>query len=442
MVNKAGDITRFDGVFWEKEAETLPMDDLKKLQVQRLKKTLEKVKAVPFYKDKIASIDIGKIKSVDDIQRLPFTTKNDLRNHYPYGLLAVPIESCVRVHASSGTTGSAVAVLYTENDIDTWSNLVARCMYGIGVRKHDIFQNIAGYGLFTGGLGFHYGAQKVGTLTIPASAGNSKRQIKLIVEFGTTVIHIMPSFALYLMRFFEDLGIDPKIDTKLRTFFLGAEPHSEATRKRIEAFYGVEAYNSYGLSEMNGPGVSFECHLKDGLHIWEDNYIVEIIDPDGDEPLPIGEIGELVYTTLRREAMPLLRYRSGDLACFIPEPCACGRTHRRISRIQGRKDDMIIWKGVNIFPSQIEKFVMENPEVSENFLVTLETKGIIDIMTIQIETRNEFLEGKRSEELRKKIAESFQSELLVKPQVVLVPIGTLPVTELKKAKRVIDKRSH
>jgi len=441
MGNKIANKNLFDGMFWDREAETLPRDDLEKLQVQRLKKTLEKLKAVPFYKDKIASLHIEKIKSVDDIQRLPFTTKNDLRNHYPYRLLAVPLESCVRVHTSSGTTGSAVAVLHTENDIDNWSNLVARCMYGVGVKKHDIFQNMAGYGLFTGGLGFHYGAQKLGTLTIPASAGNSRRQVRLIADFGTTVVHIMPSFALYLMRIFEDLGIDPKIDTKLRTFFLGAEPHSEATRKRIEAFYGVDAYNSYGLSEMNGPGVSFECHLKDGLHIWEDNYLVEIIDPDGDEPLPVGETGELTYTTLTREAMPLLRYRSGDLGYFIPEPCACGRTHRRVSRIQGRKDDMIIWKGVNIFPNQIEKIVMENPEVSENFLVTLETKGVTDTMTIQVETRNEFLESERSEELRKKIALSFQSELLVNPQVVLVPIGTLPVTESKKAKRIIDKRS-
>lgn len=429
--------------FWEKKIETLPTQDLKKLQAKRLRQTIKKAQTVTFYKEKFkaASTDPDKIESIDFIKRFPFTTKDDLRNQWPYGLLAVPKDDCVRVHASSGTTGRAVAMLHTEKDIDTWSNLVARCLYGVGVRKRDIFQNMAGYGLFTGGLGFHYGAQKLGTLTIPIGAGNSRRQVNLMRDFGTTVTHIMPSFAIYLMKVFKDMGIDPKRDTKLRIFFLGAEPHSEETRKRIETFYDVDAYNSYGLSEMNGPGVSFECHLKDGLHIWEDSYIVEIIDPEGDEPVPMGEVGELVYTTLQREAMPLIRYRSQDLASFIQEPCKCGRTHCRISRIQGRVDDMIIWKGVNIFPLQIEKVLMEIPEVQETYLVVLETENDVDRMIIQVEVRESFLKGEKSYELQARIVNSLQAELLAKPEVQLVSSGTIPVPEAGKAKRVIDKRS-
>ena len=429
-------------IYWEKEIESLPRKKLKELQLQRLRDIVERSEAVPFYREafKALSIDHHKIKSADSIQSLPFTKKEDLRTHFPYGLLAVPLEDCIRVHASSGTTGKAVAILHTKKDMETWSNMVARCLYGVGVRKSDIFQNMAGYGLFTGGLGFHYGAQEVGALTIPASAGNSRRQINLMRDFGTTVIHIMPSFALYLMRVFEEMGIDPKKETKIRTMFLGAEPHSEETRKRIETFYGADAYNSYGLSEMNGPGVSFECHLKEGLHIWEDNYIVEIIDPEGDEPVPAGETGELVYTTLTRQAMPLIRYRSGDLAYFIPGPCGCGRTHCRISRIQGRMDDMIIWKGVNIFPTQIEQVLMEIPELQETYLVVLETEDDVDRMTVQVEVEETILGGDMSDNLRTHILDALQSELLVRPEVQFVPPGTIPVSEVGKAKRVIDNR--
>jgi phenylacetate-CoA ligase len=428
--------------FWEKEIETLPVQDIKRLQVQRLRETIKRAEAIPFYQERVntALVHPDKIVSLDSIRFLPFTTKGDLRKNFPYGLLAVPLEECVRVHASSGTTGSAVAVLHTENDIETWSNLVARCLYGVGVRRSDVFQNIAGYGLFTGGLGFHYGAQKVGALVIPASAGNSKRQVNLMIDFGTTVIHIMPSFALYLIRVFEKMGIDPIKDTKLRIMFLGAEPHSEETRKRIEELYGVDAYNSYGLSEMNGPGVSFECHLKEGLHIWEDSFIVEIIDPKGDEPVPPGATGELVYTTLAREAMPLIRYRSGDLAYFFSAPCSCGRTHRRISRIQGRVDDMIIWKGVNIFPMQIESVLMDIPEIKGSYMVVLETDNGVDRMTIKIEVGDAYLVGEKSERFRERIVDMLQSELLVKAEIQFVPVGTISVSEDGKAKRVIDKR--
>jgi len=434
-----------ESIYWEKEIEALPRRELEELQLKRLKETITRAKAVPFYNERLkaTSFHPDRISSIDFIRTLPFTTKEDLRSQFPYGFLAVPLEDCIRVHASSGTTGRAVAILHTEKDIGTWSNLVARCLYGVGGRKSDIFQNMAGYGLFTGGLGFHYGAQRLGALTIPAAAGNSKRQIDLMVDFGTTMVHIMPSFALYLFKVFKEMGIDPKRDTKLKTMFLGAEPHSEETRKRIEMFYGADAYNSYGLSEMNGPGVSFECHLKDGLHIWEDAFIVEVIDPEGDEPVPVGEVGELVYTTLTREAMPLIRYRSGDLASFIPEPCACRRTHCRISRIQGRIDDMIIWKGVNIFPMQIDRVLMDIPEVEGTYLVILETVNDMDTMTVQVEVKEEFLKGdsRNNETLRTGIVNALQSELLVKPEVQLVPLGTIPVSEVGKAKRVIDNRT-
>jgi phenylacetate-CoA ligase len=433
-----------DSVYWEKEIETLARDEIKELQLSRLRETVSRVGKVPFYQEKFGelSFDPGNLRSVDSIKTLPFTRKKDLRNQFPYGLLAVPPEECVRVHTSSGTTGRVTAIFHTKNDVETWSGLVARCLYGVGVRKSDVFQNSGGYGLFTGGLGFHYGAQKVGALTIPASAGNSKRQVQLMVEFGTTAIHIMPSFALYLIKVFEKMGIDPVKDTKLRLMFLGAEPHSEETRKRIEGLYGAKAYNSYGLSEMNGPGTSFECPVREGLHIWEDNFIVEIIDPEGNEPVSAGTVGELVYTTLCREAMPLIRYRSGDLASFLSEPCPCGRTHRRISRIQGRVDDMIIWKGVNIFPMQIDQVLMDFSEVDGPYLVILEDKNDMDVMTIQVEIKEAFLkrDEQETEGLRNRIIEALQSELLVKPEVQFVPVGTVPVSEVEKAKRVIDKR--
>jgi phenylacetate-CoA ligase len=429
--------------FWERKIETLPVQEIIKLQIQRLRKTIKKVQAVPFYKEKFkaTSIHPDKIKSLDYVKSLPFTTKEDMRSLFPYGLLAVPLDDCVRVHASSGTTGRSVAVLHTGNDVETWSNMVARCLYGVGVGKSDVFQNMGGYGLFTGGLGFHYGAEKVGALTIPASAGNSKRQVNLMLEFGTTAIHIMPTFALYLMKVFEAMGVDPRRDTKLKIFFLGAEPHSEETRKRIEAFYGVDAYNSYGLSEMNGPGVTFECPMKDGVHVWEDNFIVEVVDPEGDEPVAVGEVGELVYTSLTREAMPLIRYRSRDLAYLISESCNCGRTHHRISRIQGRMDDMIIWKGVNIFPMQIESILMDFSELEETYLIILETENEIDKMTIQVEAGEVYMRDEKSEALRNRIVNSLQSELQVKPDVQILPKGTILVSEGDKAKRVDDKRS-
>jgi phenylacetate-CoA ligase len=310
-----------------------------------------------------------------------------------------------------------------------------------GMRKGDVFQNMMSYGLFTGGLGFHYAAEKVGALVIPAGAGNSKRQIQLMRDFETTVIHIIPSYALHLSRVFEELNVDPRNDTKLRIAFIGAEPHSEKMRKKIEEIYGMKAFNSYGLSEMNGPGVSFECPYQNGMHIWEDYYFVEIIDPNTLKPVSEGEEGELVLTTLMREGMPIIRYRTKDLTRIIPGQCACGRTHRRIDRIKGRTDDMMIVKGVNIFPIQIEKKLLEIPGVGTNFVIILEREGYDDTMIVKAEVQKEFFAGdaKQRESLRKRIVDELRADILITPKVELVGPGNLPSTE-GKALRVMDNR--
>jgi len=430
-------------MFWEKEIETRPRAELRRLQLSRLQKTVRQAQRSPAYAKifKTHRISPEKIQTLEDLKRLPFTTKEDLRKYFPYGFIAVPKEKIVRVHSSSGTTGRATAVFHTPRDLEGWANLVARCMYMVGVRKGDIFQNMVGYGLFTGGLGFQYGAERLGALTIPSGSGNSKRQIALIKDFGTTVIHIIPSYALHLWKVFEEVGVDPKKDTKLRIAMIGAEPHSDATRQRIEDMYGVKAFNSYGLSEMNGPGVAFECLEKSGMHFWEDHFLVEVIDPQTQKVLPDGEEGELVFTTLAREAMPLIRYRSKDLAAVFPEPCRCGRTHRRISRIKGRSDDMFILKGVNIFPLQIDTTLMKIAAVGTNYLVTLERENFQDQMIIQVEVRPEFFRGevRQLENLRREITEALRSELLVTPKVELVEPDSLPKSE-GKAVRVIDRR--
>ncbi len=432
-------------MFWEKEIETLKAKELRRLQLNRLKKTLRQAGKSPFYSRvfKKHRMSPEKIKTWEDVENLPFTTKEDLRKEFPYGFLTVVKEKIVRVHSSSGTTGRATAVFHTQKDLDGWANLVARCMYMAGVRNGDVFQNMVGYGLFTGGLGFQYGAERLGALTIPSGSGNSKRQIGLMRDFETTVIHIIPSYALHLRKVFEEMDLDPKKDTKLRIALIGAEPHSEATRQRIEEMYGIEAFNSYGLSEMNGPGVAFECPEKTGMHFWEDDFLVEVIDPQTEKVLPDGEEGELVFTTLNREAMPLIRYRSKDLATIFPDSCPCGRTHRRISRIKGRSDDMFILKGVNIFPLQIDTTLMNIPEVGTNYLVVLERepKNFQDRMIVRVEIRPEFFKGDlwQLESLRRQITEALKSELLVTPKVELVEPDTLPKSE-GKAVRVVDRR--
>jgi len=421
--------------------ETLSRDELEALQLKRLRETIRRAKECLFYWDKLSDIEPEDIRSLDDIRHLPFTTKEDLRENYPVGLLTRPVAEMVRLHVSSGTTGTPTAVLYTKDDLDRWADLVARCMYMVGIRPWDVFQNLSGYGLFTGGLGIHYGAERLGCLTIPAGAGNSKRQIKLLQDFRVTAIHIIPSYALHLSTVFEEMGIDPK-SLHLKIALIGAEPHSEETRRRIEEIYGVKAYNSYGLSEMNGPGVAFECKMQKGMHLWEDAYLMEIVDPDTLEPKEEGEVGELVLTTLTREGMPLIRYRTKDLTCILPGECECGRKHKRIDRITGRSDDMIILKGVNIYPMQVEKVLMSIPEVGQNYLILLEREGYIDQMRIKVEIKDEFfVEDMRVlKGLQEKIARKLKEEILITPKVELVEHKSIPRGE-GKAVRVIDNRN-
>jgi phenylacetate-CoA ligase len=342
---------------------------------------------------------------------------------------------------TSGTTGRPTAVFHTRRDLMAWTDLVARSLWMIGVRPGDVFQNMMGYGLFTGGLGFHYGAERIGTLTIPVGAGNSHRQIRLMRDFGTTVVHIIPSYALYLSTVFEEMGLDPKRDVGLRIALIGAEPHSEDMRRRIEEIYGVDAYNSYGLTEMSGPGVAFECPEKDGMHLWEDNFIAELVDPESGEPVPDGDEGELVLTCLHRRGMPLLRYRTRDLTRFHAGPCVCGRTHRRIARIKGRTDDMFVIKGVNVFPMQVEKVLLAILGVGSNYRIVLETVDMQDRMKVMVEVRGDLWHGDVEElnRLQDHIRNALREEILVTPKVELVEPGAIPSGE-GKAIRVADLR--
>ena len=380
------------------------------------------------------------IQTIDDITKLPFTVKQDLRDNYPFGLMAVPMSEIVRLHASSGTTGKPIVVGYTRKDLGIWAEVVARCLTAYGLTKNDSVQVSYGYGMFTGGLGFQYGAEKLGCLTVPAAAGNTKRQIKFITDFGTTCLHIIPSYATRLAEVMYEMGLDPRRDTKLHTVCIGAEPHSEEQRRRIEQLLGVKAYNCFGMSEMNGPGVAFECTEQNGLHIWEDNVIVEIIDPVTLQPVKEGEVGEMVLTTINREAMPLLRYRTRDLTCVLPGECPCGRTHKRLARFKGRSDDMIILKGVNLFPIQIEKILMQFKELGSNYLITIETVGNNDEMLIEVELSDLFTDDYSVlQRLTKEITRQLKDELLLTPHLKLVAKGSLPVQD-GKAVRVKDLR--
>lgn len=429
--------------YWQKDIETMGREQLQELQLKRLKETVKHAVNSPFYKEVFEKNGLtpDSIQTLDDLQKIPFTTKNDLRTHYPFGMAAIPIQKCVRIHSSSGTTGNPTVVLHSARDLDQWANQVARCMYMVGLRDTDVFQNTSGYGMFTGGLGFQYGAERLGALTVPAAAGNTKRQIKFITDFGTTCLHIIPSYATRLAEVMYEMGIDPRRDTKLHTVCIGAEPHSEEQRKRIEQLLGVKAYNCFGMSEMNGPGVAFECPEQNGLHIWEDYVIPEIINPNTLEPVPEGEIGELVLTTINREAMPLLRYRTRDLTRFIPGECPCGRTHRRLARFVGRSDDMIILKGVNIFPIQIEKILMNFKELGSNYLITIETVGYNDEMLIEVELSDLFTDDYSAlQRLAKEVTRQLKDELLLTPRVRLVGKGSLPAPEGGKAVRVKDLR--
>lgn len=423
------------------ELETLSRAEIEALQLERLKKTVAQCMNSPFYRKRFADHHItpADIRSLDDLQKIPFTTKQDLRDNYPFGLAAVPMEQVVRLHSSSGTTGTPTVILHTQKDLDEWANAVARCLYMVGLRPGDIFQNSSGYGMFTGGLGFQYGAERLGMLTVPAAAGNTKRQIKFITDFGTTALHAIPSYAGRLYEVMEEMGIDPKRDTKLHTLIIGAEPHSEEQRRRIEDMLGVKAYNSFGMSEMCGPGVAFECKEQNGLHIWEDYYIVEIVDPQTLEPVPQGEVGELVLTTINREAMPLLRYRTRDLTRILPGECPCGRHHIRLDRMKGRSDDMMILKGVNIFPIQIETILMQFAELGNDYLITLTNEEANDLMTVEVELKEFCDDYPRLQALTKEITRQLKDEILITPVVRLVPKGALPKQE-GKAVRMKDLR--
>ncbi|MDR0977368.1 MAG: phenylacetate--CoA ligase [Prevotellaceae bacterium] len=428
-------------IYWEPEIETMPRPALRELQLERLRNTLRTAMHSPYYSRVLRehAITPESIRTTDDIRRIPFTTKAQMRECYPFGMLSGDMADAVRLHSSSGTTGVPTVIVHSQHDLDSWANLVARCLYMVGVRRTDVFQNSSGYGMFTGGLGFQYGAERLGALTVPAAAGNSKRQIKFITDFGTTVLHAIPSYAIRLAEVFREEGIDPA-STSLRTLVIGAEPHTDEQRRKIERMLGVKAYNSFGMSEMNGPGVAFECPEQNGMHLWEDCYYVEIIDPDTGEPVPDGVTGELVLTTLDRTMMPLLRYRTRDLTRILPGECPCGRTHLRLDRIKGRSDDMFIIKGVNIFPMQVEKTLVRFPELGSNYLITLETVDSQDEMTVEVElselSTDNYIE---LEQTRKEITRQLRDEILVTPRVKLVKKGSLPQSE-GKAVRVKDGR--
>ena len=429
--------------YWNPQIEKMPRPELEALQLQKLKNEINCALRTPFNKSRLEAAGIRScddIKTLDDLGRIPFTTKNDLREGFPYGFLSIPKEEVVRLHASSGTTGIPTTIYFSRDDIKRWAGYMARCIYGTGCTKSDVFQNMISYGLFTGGLGLHAGGEKAGMLVIPSGPGNTARQFKLMQDFGTTVIHATPSFLLHVESKMKEEGVSRE-SIKLKKAFAGAEPYSEDTRRRIEELLKIDVYNSYGLSEMNGPSVAFECQAKRDPHLWEDSYIGEVIDPKTMEPLPDGQSGELVLTCLCREATPILRYRTRDLTSFHTEACVCGRTHRRFHRITGRTDDMLIINGVNVFPSQIEEVVMGMKEVGNNYLIVLEKEGALDRLIVKVEVGPDiFMDDARPlNALKEKIRKTLQTTITINPKVELHEGGALPVSE-GKAKRVQDNR--
>ncbi|MDD5131936.1 MAG: phenylacetate--CoA ligase [bacterium] len=429
--------------FWNKQAETMDRLALEKIQLQRLKETISYALKTHFYKNRLEKIGLKSpedIKNLSDLKKIPYTTKDDLRENYPKGLLAVAPEEVVRIHTSSGTTGIPTVIYYSREDLNNWTENLARGIVATGAGKKDVFQNMMSYGMFTGGLGLHYGAEKVGMTVIPIGGGNTKRQIQLMKDFRTTVLHITPSYLLHIHSRLEECAARVE-DLALKKAFIGAEPHSENTRKKIEGLFNIDAYNSYGLSEMNGPGVAFECVYKNGMHIWEDGYITEIIDPKTGIVLGEGEEGEVVFTNLIRKATPLLRYRTRDLAFIYKDTCPCGRTHRRLSRITGRSDDMLIVNGVNVFPSQIEEVVMRIPQVGTNYQICLEKDGALDRLIVKVEIYSKLFSGdiKELDNLKSRIKEDLRASIIINPHIELHEPGSLPVFE-GKAKRVVDNR--
>ncbi|MBN1133525.1 MAG: phenylacetate--CoA ligase family protein [Methanosarcinaceae archaeon] len=429
--------------YWNPQIERMPLDELNKLQEDKLRHIVHYVyQHSPFYRKKFDDNGVKPedIKTLEDVKKLPFTYKKDLRDTYPTGMFCVPNTLLVRFHVSSGTTGKPTVVGYTKNDISEWNTSLARALTSIGVGRGDIIQVSYGYGLFTGGLGLHYGAEEVGTTVLPTSAGNTERQIELMQDLGTTVIACTPSYFLFVNETAKKEGISIKNDTKLRVGILGAEPWSEAMRARIEDQTGIKAYDVFGTSELSGP-LFTECTYQDGIHIWADQFLVEVVDPETGEELKDGEQGELVITTLAKEALPLIRYKIGDLTVKKSEPCRCGRTHPRIMRIMGRVDDMLVVRGINVFPGQIESVLMNVPEVGEHFMIIVDRFNELDYMKVQIEMTDAAFSDKVNDiiKLENKVASAIKNVLNLNVKVELVEHGSLP-RSMGKSKKVIDNR--
>jgi len=429
--------------YWDEKHETMPREELQKLQLSRLQQTVKRVyNSVPFYQKAFQAkgIEPGDIKSLDDLKHLPFTTKQDLRDQYPYGLFAVPMDDVVRLHASSGTTGKPTVVGYTEGDIQRWANLIARCLVIGGGDRKSVVQVAYGYGLFTGGLGLHYGAECLGATTVPISGGNTDRQLMLMQDFGTTILCCTPSYALFLGDSGREAGIDFG-SLPIKTGIFGAEPWSENMRKQLEEKLNITALDIYGLSEVMGPGVAMECPAKQGSHIFEDHFIAEVIDPDSGETLPPGQQGELVITTVTKEALPVIRYRTRDITVLDYEKCECGRTHARMKRVTGRTDDMLIIRGVNVFPSQVESVLLEFGETEPHYMIEVYRKGELDTMEIKVElSENMFSDTIRNlEELENRIRSKILSVLNISARIKFVESKSLPRSE-GKAQRVLDHR--
>ncbi|MFW6438344.1 MAG: phenylacetate--CoA ligase family protein [Armatimonadota bacterium] len=415
--------------------------EIESLQAARLRQAVVRAMNAEAYAGRLADVEPDEIESPADVRKLPLTTKQQLRDGMPYGFRTLPQREVVRMHYSSGTTGLATAVYHTANDLRYWAECVARGMLAAGVSEDDVFQNMMGYGLFTGGLGFHYASELIGCMTIPASSGNTDRQIHLMQSFGSSVLHIIPSYALRVLHLCEREGIDPLTDFNVRVIFVGGEPHSEQLRWRIEEGFGAKVYNCYGLSEMAGPGVAMECSQQHGLHVCEDHYLLEVLDPETLEPVEPGETGEIVLTTLRREAMPLLRYRTRDMARVIPGECPCGSNHVRLSRLEGRTDDMLVVRGVNVYPIQVERALLDIDEVGSNYVITLDRPADLDRMTVSVELTQEAFtdEMRKLTALQERIERRLHSELDISVSVALHEPGELPVSD-GKAVRVIDNR--
>ncbi|HNW50597.1 MAG TPA: phenylacetate--CoA ligase [Prolixibacteraceae bacterium] len=430
-------------MIWNEKIECASRDSLIQLQSERLRKTVDRVyHNVPYYRKKMQELGLvpGDIKSVEDLTKLPFTLKTDLRDNYPFGTFAVPMSEIVRIHASSGTTGRPTVVGYTRNDIAMWAENVARSLCMAGVTQHDLVQVAYGYGLFTGGLGIHYGTENLGASVIPISGGNTQKQIQLLQDFGSTVICCTPSYVLHIAEVLEEMKIDPS-SLKLRVGVFGAEPWSENMRKEIEKKLQIKAIDIYGLSEIMGPGVSCECEYQAGMHINEDHFIPEIINPETLQPVAPGEIGELVFSTITKEGIPLLRYRTRDLTRLIYDKCECGRTLVRMEKCKGRSDDMLIIRGVNVFPSQVESILLNMSETEPHYLLIVEREGNLDTLKVQVEVQEQFFsdEIKELQNLTRKIKYKLESTLGISVTVQLVEPKTLE-RSAGKAKRVIDNR--